>query len=107
MLNITGLDSQIILQEKKMSRLSFLKNFSRQQMEEQFKYRQTIDMLPKTIKLRLKQFNSIVFQEMTIQLVLINASELQEDVHFVNKAKIEKQPKYVQTVQDQFAVIIL
>jgi len=51
-LNIAGLNSQIIFQENtkiKMSRLNFLKTLSRQLMEEQLKYRLTIDVLPKTI----------------------------------------------------------
>lgn len=58
-LNIAGLNSQIIFQENtniKMSRLNFLKTLSRQLMEEQLKYRLTIDVLPKTIKFRLKQY---------------------------------------------------
>ncbi|KAE9528810.1 hypothetical protein AGLY_012385 [Aphis glycines] len=58
-LNIAGLNSQIIFQENtkiKMSRLNFLKTLSRQLMEEQLKYRLTIDLLPKTIKFRLKQY---------------------------------------------------
>ncbi|XP_008178754.1 piggyBac transposable element-derived protein 4-like [Acyrthosiphon pisum] len=60
-LNIAGLNSQIIFQENtniKMSRLNFLKTLSRQLMEEQLKYRLTIDVLPKTIKLRLKQYGT-------------------------------------------------
>lgn len=32
---------------------------------------------------------------MIMILVLIKASEVQEDVHFVKEAKIEKPPKYV------------
>ncbi|XP_050064943.1 piggyBac transposable element-derived protein 4-like [Aphis gossypii] len=60
-LNIAGVNSQIIFQENtkiKMSRLNFLKTLSRQLMEEQLKYRLTIDLLPKTIKFRLKQYST-------------------------------------------------
>lgn len=58
-LNIAGLNSQIIFQENtqiKMSRLSFLKNLSRQLMEDQLKYRMTLDMLPRTIKFKIRQY---------------------------------------------------
>lgn len=65
-LNIAGLNSQVIFQENtqiKMSRLNFLKNLSRQLMEDQLKYRMTKDMLPKTIKCKIRQYCNTLYGE--------------------------------------------
>lgn len=62
MLNIGGLNAQIIFQENtsiRKTRLVFLKTLARQLMQEQMEYRLTMDCLPKQIKLRLNEYCNI------------------------------------------------
>ncbi|CAI6353470.1 unnamed protein product [Macrosiphum euphorbiae] len=62
MLNIGGLNAQIIFQKNtsiRKTRLVFLKTLARQLMQEQMEYRLTLDCLPKQIKLRLNEYCNI------------------------------------------------
>ncbi|XP_026808064.1 uncharacterized protein LOC113550438 [Rhopalosiphum maidis] len=77
-LNITGLNSQVIFQENtqiKMSRLNFLKNLSRKLLEDQLRYRMTKDMLPKTIKYKIKQYCNTLYDETSGINQRVRASE--------------------------------
>lgn len=62
LLNIGGLNSNIVYREntsENLIHLEFLKTLGRQLMEEQLKYRSTINNLPKQIKMRIKNYVTV------------------------------------------------